>query len=140
MSRDEVSALYGDILRSAFHSAIIEEKIPESQWRQFAEQMVRDFTGTDAVDPDFVEWIIRKSGRRVNGPAPPKYLDHKLECPYCLTIRLRIPDDARPETPISCDDCGEYLGTWDELQTDFEKQGGQNGVFRLEKGRIQRIR
>jgi len=36
-------------------------------------------------------------------------------------------------------DCGEYLGTWDELQTDFEKQGGNNGVFRLEKGRIRRI-
>ncbi|RWC98032.1 MAG: hypothetical protein EOS32_02345 [Mesorhizobium sp.] len=60
----------------------------------------------------------------------PKYLDHRLECPYCLTI----PDDSRPDTPIFCDDCGKYLGTWDELQTDFEKQGGQNGVFRLDRG------
>ncbi|TIW71977.1 MAG: hypothetical protein E5V58_17095 [Mesorhizobium sp.] len=47
---------------------------------------------------------------------------------------MRIPDDARPdETPIFCDDCGKYLGTRDEPQTDFEKQGGQNGVFRLER-------
>ncbi|MBE1711005.1 MULTISPECIES: hypothetical protein [Mesorhizobium] len=68
-----------------------------------------------------------------------QYLNHKLECPYCLTIRLRIPADASPQTQIFCDDCGEYLGTWDELQTDFEKQGGQTGIFRLDKGRIKRI-
>jgi hypothetical protein len=68
-----------------------------------------------------------------------EYLNHQLECPYCLTIRLRIPVDARPESEIRCDDCGEYLGTWDELQSDFEKQGGQHGVFRLDRGRIRRI-
>ncbi|AZO46055.1 hypothetical protein EJ076_10060 [Mesorhizobium sp. M7D.F.Ca.US.005.01.1.1] len=68
-----------------------------------------------------------------------QYLDHRLECPYCLTIRLRIPDGAKPETQIVCDDCGKFLGTWDELLTDFEKQGGNNGVFRLEKGRIRRV-
>jgi hypothetical protein len=67
------------------------------------------------------------------------YLDQKLECPYCGTIRLRIPRDATGTTPIKCDDCGRYLGTWDELQTDFERQGGQDGVFRLAKGRIKRI-
>ncbi|RVC81451.1 hypothetical protein EN745_09795 [Mesorhizobium sp. M4A.F.Ca.ET.022.05.2.1] len=71
-----------------------------------------------------MERIQRQSEHTVNG----------------LTIRLRIPDDARPDTPIFCDDCGKYLGTWDEIQTDFEKQGGQDGVFRLDKGRIQRIR
>lgn len=67
------------------------------------------------------------------------YLDHKLECPYCLTIRLRIPMDAQPTTEIFCDDCGEYLGTWDELLADFERQGGADGVFQLEKGRIRRV-
>jgi hypothetical protein len=67
------------------------------------------------------------------------YLNHRLECPYCLTIRLRIPADAQPETQIMCDDCGEFLGIWDELLTDFEKQGGNAGVFRLDKGRIRRI-
>ena len=70
---------------------------------------------------------------------PQEYLDHLLECPYCLTIRLRIPRDARPETRIFCDDCGKFLGTWDELLTDFERQGGSTGVFRLDKGRIKRI-
>lgn len=68
-----------------------------------------------------------------------QYLNHQLECPYCLTIRLRIPAGAGPEDRIVCDDCGEFLGTWDDLLTDFEKQGGQDGVFRLDKGRIRRI-
>jgi hypothetical protein len=67
------------------------------------------------------------------------FLNHKLECPFCLTIRLRIPANAGPETQIFCSDCGEYLGTWDDLQTDFEWQGGQNGVFRIDNGRIKRL-
>ncbi|WP_292321944.1 hypothetical protein [Mesorhizobium sp.] len=68
-----------------------------------------------------------------------KYLDHKLECPFCGTIRLMIPADAIPTTPITCAECGKYLGTWDELQTDFERQGGTDGVFRLNKGRIKKL-
>ncbi|WP_287173793.1 hypothetical protein [Mesorhizobium sp.] len=67
------------------------------------------------------------------------YLDQLLECPYCLTIRLRIRADATPDTSIACDDCGKYLGSWDEMQTDFEQQGGGNGIFKLDKGRIERI-
>ncbi|TPK75331.1 hypothetical protein FKO01_10590 [Mesorhizobium sp. B2-3-3] len=68
-----------------------------------------------------------------------EYLNHLLECPFCGTIRLRIPSDAQPLTPITCADCGKYLGTWDELQTDFELQGGTDGVFRLDKGRIKKL-
>ncbi|GAA4133809.1 hypothetical protein GGR00_005110 [Aminobacter aganoensis] len=71
--------------------------------------------------------------------AEARYLNHRLECPYCKTIRLRIPEDANPETPIACDDCGKYLGTWDELQTDLARQGGTNGAFLIEKGRIRKI-
>ncbi len=68
-----------------------------------------------------------------------EYLNHKLECPYCGTIRLRIPVDVTAATEIKCDDCGAVLGTWAELQDDFEQQGGQDGIFRLSKGRIKRI-
>jgi hypothetical protein len=68
-----------------------------------------------------------------------KYLNHKLECPYCGTIRLRIPADAIESTEIKCDDCGEHLGTWGELQDDFASQGGHDGIFRLSGGRIKRI-
>ena len=68
-----------------------------------------------------------------------EYLDHLLECPYCGAIRLQIPKDAKPSTPITCADFGQYLGTWDEIQSDFERQGGTNGVFQIEKGRIQKL-
>lgn len=67
------------------------------------------------------------------------YLNHRLECPYCKTVRLRVPEDATPLTEISCNECGEYLGTWEEMLEDFDKQGGNDGVFRLSKGRIRRI-
>ncbi|BCG88347.1 hypothetical protein MesoLj113c_44570 [Mesorhizobium sp. 113-3-9] len=77
--------------------------------------------------------------RRLRYAVTSQYLNHRLECPHCLTIRLRIPADAQPDTWIVCSDCGEPLGTWDDLQTDFEKQGGNAGVFRLDKGRIKRI-
>jgi len=136
MSHTKGASIDNAILR-AFRRAISEKKIPESQWRDFAAQIIREFTGFDTVDPDLLDWIACKSEHA--RPKPPKFLDHKLECPYCLTIRLRIPTDARPDTPIFCDDCGAYLGTWDELQTDFERQGGHHGVFCLNKGRIQRV-
>lgn len=68
-----------------------------------------------------------------------QYLNHKLECPFCGTIRLRIPEDVEPDTPISCEDCGKHLGSWDELLTDLEQQGGTCGMFRLDKGRIRKI-
>jgi hypothetical protein len=71
--------------------------------------------------------------------AQPEYLDHRLECPYCLKIKLRIPAKARPSDPIFCSDCRKFLGTWDALQADFERQGGQSGVFRLDKGRIKQL-
>lgn len=68
-----------------------------------------------------------------------RYLNHKLECPSCGTVRLHIPDDVDPTTPISCEDCGRHLGIWDELQSDFALQGGMNGMFRLDRGRIRKI-
>jgi hypothetical protein len=60
MSDARVSAFDCEILRSAFHSAIIEEKIPEARWREYASQMIRDFTGIEKVDPELLDWIMRK--------------------------------------------------------------------------------
>jgi len=68
-----------------------------------------------------------------------EFLDHKIECPFCRTIRLRIPKNAGPETRIVCDDCGRFLGLWGELEADFDLQGGQHGVFSLSEGRIKRL-
>ncbi|RJT27768.1 hypothetical protein D3227_35640 [Mesorhizobium waimense] len=55
-----VSAIDCDILRSAFRKSVIEDEIPEDRWRDHAVQMIRDFTGAKAVDPDLLDWIVRK--------------------------------------------------------------------------------
>lgn len=60
MSRAKVSAFDCEILRSALRRAITEGEIPESQSREYAAQMIRDFTGDDEVDPDLLEWIVRE--------------------------------------------------------------------------------
>ena len=63
-------------------------------------------------------------------------LDSKLECPMCQTIYLTFTQDVRPDTPIVCSSCGEYLGTWGDLEADFYAQGGGDGVFELRDGQI----
>ncbi|TGQ34653.1 hypothetical protein [Mesorhizobium sp. M00.F.Ca.ET.216.01.1.1] len=57
-----VSALDCDILRSAFINSLIEERIPEDQWREYAALLIREFTGSDDVDSDLLDWIVRSSG------------------------------------------------------------------------------
>lgn len=66
-------------------------------------------------------------------------LDHKLNCKDCGTIYLEIPEDVASHTPIYCSTCGELLGCWEELEKDFNQQGGQDGVFSLHDGQIDRI-
>ncbi|SDP46197.1 hypothetical protein SAMN05428967_2227 [Phyllobacterium sp. YR620] len=65
-------------------------------------------------------------------------LDHKLDCKFCGTIYLKIPDDVRGVTPINCSTCGQFLGYWGELERDFNRQGGQDGVFEMKNGQILR--
>ncbi len=64
-----------------------------------------------------------------------KRLDDKLDCKRCGTIALVIPDGAREHTPIHCSTCGDYLGTWGEMQDSFDDQSVK-GVFDLEDGNI----
>ncbi len=64
------------------------------------------------------------------------FLDHKLDCKTCGTIRMDIPEGASEDTPIHCSTCHGYLGTWGELQNDFIHQAG-DGVFDLDHGKIQ---
>ncbi|MCO4319595.1 hypothetical protein M8997_020610 [Phyllobacterium sp. 21LDTY02-6] len=67
-----------------------------------------------------------------------KHLNHKLNCPRCGTIYLDIPDSVTDETPIHCSECGGLIGRWSELERDFNRQGGQNGVFEMKDGQILR--
>ncbi|MER8750923.1 hypothetical protein NKH57_16800 [Mesorhizobium sp. M1050] len=55
-----VSAFDCDILRSAFIKCVIEENIPEDQWRALAANLISDFTDSDDIDPKLLEWIVRK--------------------------------------------------------------------------------
>jgi hypothetical protein len=55
-----VTAFDCDIVRSAFMKSVIEDNIPEDQWRDYAAQIVRDFTGHSTVDPELLDWIVRK--------------------------------------------------------------------------------
>jgi hypothetical protein len=55
-----VSAFDCDVMRSAFIKSVIEENIPEDQRREHAALLIREYTGSDDVDPDLLEWIVRK--------------------------------------------------------------------------------
>lgn len=73
--------------------------------------------------------ICRRMGKR---------LDNHLDCKRCGVIALTIPDYAADSTPIMCSSCGDYLGTWGELQDDFHKQSGR-GAFDLKDGNIEEV-
>ncbi len=66
----------------------------------------------------------------------PKRLNNKLACPSCHTIYLTLMQEVTYSSPIHCSSCGEYLGTWGELETDFIAQGGESGVFEMHDGQI----
>ncbi|UXN66180.1 hypothetical protein N8E89_23595 (plasmid) [Phyllobacterium sp. A18/5-2] len=66
----------------------------------------------------------------------PQRLNNKLACPKCHTIYLTLTKNVGFDTPIHCSSCGEYLGTWGELEQDFIAQGGESGVFEMHDGQI----
>ncbi|SDP36873.1 hypothetical protein SAMN05443582_104354 [Phyllobacterium sp. OV277] len=68
-----------------------------------------------------------------------KELDHILRCRDCGTTYLNIPKDVNSDTPIHCSRCGEYMGRWFEIETEFANQGGQSGVFKMDHGQITEI-
>jgi hypothetical protein len=59
-SFDAISAFDCDILRNAFRTSVIENKIAEDQWQGYAALLVYDFTGNEDVDPALLAWIVGK--------------------------------------------------------------------------------
>jgi hypothetical protein len=55
-----VSSFDCDIIRSAFIKSVTEENISEDQWREHAALLIADYTGSDDIDRDLLEWIVRK--------------------------------------------------------------------------------
>lgn len=60
MAKHGLSALDADILRTTFQKSLLEENIPESEWRKYAEELVRVYTGSPIVDPRLLDWIVGK--------------------------------------------------------------------------------
>ncbi len=58
-----------------------------------------------------------------------QYLDHKLECPCCGTIRLRIPVGVTDSTEIKCDDCGLRLGSRASYRTTLQSKAAMTVSF-----------
>ena len=54
-----VTAYDCDILRSAFKKSVI-ESIPKDRWRAHARLLIRDFTGSDDIDADLLDRIVRR--------------------------------------------------------------------------------
>ena len=57
---NQVSSFDCDILRSTFVKTVIEANIPEDRWRTEAALLIRDLTGSSFIDPELLEWIVRK--------------------------------------------------------------------------------
>ncbi|TRC93110.1 hypothetical protein FJV76_19175 [Mesorhizobium sp. WSM4303] len=59
MTQPRISASDCNALRGAFVKCVIEKNIPEDRWRDEAALLIRDFTDSDDVDSNLLEWIIR---------------------------------------------------------------------------------
>ncbi|ESY79872.1 hypothetical protein X739_30125 [Mesorhizobium sp. LNHC220B00] len=55
-----VSSFDADILRKVFQDLVLEMQAPECQWRDLAQTLVCEFTGSERVEAALVDWIIRK--------------------------------------------------------------------------------
>lgn len=55
-----LSAIDAEIIKSAFHKEVRAKELPESRWREFATELIQTYTGIKFVDPDMLEWIMRK--------------------------------------------------------------------------------
>jgi hypothetical protein len=59
-SGKRVTALDCEILRGAFRRSVVESRIAEREWRMHARVLARELTEIDEIDPEIVEWIVRK--------------------------------------------------------------------------------
>ncbi|BCG87061.1 MULTISPECIES: hypothetical protein [unclassified Mesorhizobium] len=55
-----VTALDCEILRGAFRKSVVENRIAEREWRMHARVLARELTELDEIDPDILDWIVRK--------------------------------------------------------------------------------
>ena len=59
MTQPRISASDCNVLRGAFVKCVIEKNIPQDRWRDEAALLIRDYTDSEDVDSNLLEWIIR---------------------------------------------------------------------------------
>ncbi|MBE1710670.1 MULTISPECIES: hypothetical protein [Mesorhizobium] len=59
-SDKKVTALDCEILRGAFRKSVVEHRVAEREWRMHARVLARELTELDEIDPDILDWIVRK--------------------------------------------------------------------------------
>ncbi|CDX55859.1 conserved hypothetical protein [Mesorhizobium plurifarium] len=64
MAKSRLTALDADILASVLRNEVREKKTPEAEWPSLASQIIRDYTGSQAVDTKLLDWILEKVSRR----------------------------------------------------------------------------
>ncbi|MBZ9774073.1 hypothetical protein [Mesorhizobium sp. CO1-1-8] len=55
-----VSAFDADILRSAFRALVRDMSVPECQWRDLAESLVREYVGCEQIEIGLLDWITQR--------------------------------------------------------------------------------
>ena len=60
MAKSTLSAVDAEILKSAFRNEIRDNKTPETEWRALATKLIQLYSGSQSVDPDLLEWIMRE--------------------------------------------------------------------------------
>ncbi|RWE30047.1 hypothetical protein [Mesorhizobium sp.] len=53
-----LSVMELEIIRSALHTEIRENNLPQSEWRDHAAKLIQEFTGSRPVDPELLDWIV----------------------------------------------------------------------------------
>ena len=59
-SDKQITALDCEILRGAFRKSVVENRIAEREWRMHARVLARELTELDEIDPDILDWIVRR--------------------------------------------------------------------------------
>ncbi|RWH72047.1 hypothetical protein [Mesorhizobium sp.] len=57
----KLSAMDADIIRTVFQTQVRDRKMPEAEWRDYAERLVKTYTSAQQIDPQIIDWIIGKS-------------------------------------------------------------------------------
>ena len=60
MAKSTLSAVDAEILKSVFRNEIRDNKTPESEWRALATKLIQSYSGSQSVDPNLLEWIVRR--------------------------------------------------------------------------------